>query len=67
MAHIDYYLATISPNCYLAGRRPGDIAECWADTGKAERDLGWRAERTVADMAADAWRWQEGNPTGFPG
>jgi UDP-glucose 4-epimerase len=50
----------------VVARRPGDIAECWADTGKAERDLGWRAERTVADMAADAWRWQEGNPGGFP-
>jgi UDP-glucose 4-epimerase len=50
----------------VVARRPGDIAECWADTGKAERELGWRAERTVADMAADAWRWQQGNPSGFP-
>jgi UDP-glucose 4-epimerase len=50
----------------IVARRPGDIAECWADTGKAERELGWRAERPVAEMAADAWRWQEGNPGGYP-
>jgi len=46
-------------------RRPGDIAACWADTDRAERVLGWRAQRTVAAMAADAWRWQERNPDGF--
>ncbi len=51
----------------IVARRPGDIAACWADTAKAEQELGWRAERTVADMAADTWRWQSGNPAGYPG
>jgi len=42
----------------IDGRRPGDVAACWADTGLAMRLLGWRASRTLADMCADAWRWQ---------
>lgn len=40
-----------------AGRRPGDVAEIYAATGKAERELGWRASRGVAEMCADSWRF----------
>ncbi len=39
-------------------RRPGDVAETWADVTKIERDLGWAAERSVEDICADMWRWQ---------
>ncbi|MDD1782620.1 UDP-glucose 4-epimerase GalE [Enterovibrio sp. ZSDZ35] len=46
-------------------RRPGDIAECWASTEKAENVLGWKATRTVAEMTADTWRWQSANPQGY--
>ncbi|WP_338883412.1 UDP-glucose 4-epimerase GalE [Aeromonas hydrophila] len=46
-------------------RRPGDIAECWADPAKAERELGWRARRDLAAMCADSWRWQSANPQGY--
>jgi len=46
-------------------RRPGDIAVCYADSSKAERELGWKAERSIEDMCADAWRWQSNNPNGF--
>ena len=46
-------------------RRPGDIAECWADPGKALKDLGWKAERDLRVMCEDAWRWQSQNPDGF--
>lgn len=42
----------------VAPRRPGDVAECWADPGLAQRLLGWRATRTLDDMCEDAWRWQ---------
>ncbi len=49
----------------IAPRRPGDIAACWADPSKAGRMLGWRTEKTVEDMCADAWRWQSGNPNGY--
>ena len=43
----------------ITGRRPGDIAVCYADTHKAESILGWKAEKTIEDMCADAWRWQQ--------
>ncbi|WPL16194.1 UDP-glucose 4-epimerase [Thiorhodovibrio winogradskyi] len=46
-------------------RRPGDVASCYADPGKAERELGWRARRGLPEMAADSWRWQLGNPKGY--
>lgn len=46
-------------------RRPGDIAECWADPSKAERELGWKATRDINKMCEDAWRWQSQNPNGF--
>ena len=42
-----------------APRRPGDLAEYYADAGKAERVLGWHAEKTIDDMCRDSWRWQK--------
>lgn len=39
-------------------RRPGDIAQCWADPGKAHLELGWAAQRSLDCMLSDAWRWQ---------
>ena len=50
----------------IVGRRPGDVAECWADPSLAAEVLGWRAERGLAAMCADSWRWQSLNPEGFP-
>ena len=49
----------------IVARRPGDIAEAWADPTKAKQELGWTATRDLATMCADAWRWQEMNPTGY--
>ncbi len=49
----------------VAPRRPGDVAACYADPSKATALLGWRAERSLADMCADAWRWQNLNPQGY--
>ena len=46
-------------------RRPGDIAECWADPRKARELLGWTAEKNLEDMCRDAWRWQTQNPNGY--
>lgn len=40
-----------------AERRPGDVAELYAATGKAERELGWRARRGLAEMCVDSWRF----------
>ena len=46
-------------------RRTGDIAACYADCSKAERELGWRAELSIEQACADSWRWQSQNPNGF--
>lgn len=46
-------------------RRPGDIATCYADPAKAEKELGWVAEYGIEEMCADSWRWQTMNPNGY--
>ena len=51
--------------CRIAPRRPGDVAASYADTSLAEELLGWKAERGLAEMCSDAWRWQSGNPRGY--
>ena len=49
----------------IAPRRPGDIAECYSDPTKAEKVLGWKAEKNLDDMCRDAWNWQTKNPDGY--
>ena len=49
----------------IVSRRPGDAASSYADPTKAKRELGWSATRGIAEMCADAWRWQSGNPDGY--
>jgi UDP-glucose 4-epimerase len=46
-------------------RRPGDIATCYADASKAEKELGWKAELGIREMCEDSWRWQKNNPNGY--
>lgn len=46
-------------------RRLGDIATCYCDPSKAERELGWKAENDILDMCKDAWNWQSKNPNGY--
>lgn len=46
-------------------RRSGDIATCYADPAKAEKVLGWKAEKGLEEMCEDTWRWQSMNPEGF--
>ena len=46
-------------------RRPGDIAECYADPAKAKEGLGWQAEYGIDDMCRDSWNWQKNNPKGY--
>jgi UDP-glucose 4-epimerase len=49
----------------IVGRRAGDQATTYADVSKAEKELGWKAEKTLDDMCKDAWNWQSQNPKGF--
>ncbi|HAW16260.1 MAG TPA: UDP-glucose 4-epimerase GalE [Clostridiales bacterium] len=52
---------------YVIGpRRAGDIAVCYASTEKAEKELGFKAERTIDDMCSSCWKWQTANPAGLP-
>jgi len=51
--------------CQMSPRRPGDVAACYADPALARQWLGWQAQRDLATMCADAWRWQSANPNGY--
>ena len=46
-------------------RRAGDIATCYCDASKAEKELGWKAENGIREMCEDSWRWQSMNPNGY--
>lgn len=50
----------------IAPRRAGDIAASYADPTRANAELNWRAAKTIDDMCVDTWRWQSGNPNGYP-
>ncbi len=49
----------------IAPRRPGDIAECYADPSLANRELNWKAKRGLDEMMRDSWNWQKNNPEGY--
>lgn len=49
----------------IVPRRKGDVAECYADASKAERELGWKTEKSLEDMMRDSWNWQKHNPNGY--
>ena len=48
-------------------RRPGDIAQCYADPAKARDELGWEARYGIDEMCASSWKWQSMNPNGYKG
>jgi len=49
----------------IVGRRPGDAPAVFADPALADKELGWKAQRDIEAMCADAWNWQEQNPEGY--
>lgn len=49
----------------IKDRRPGDIATCYADPSKAQKELGWSAQYGIKEMCADSWNWQSHNPNGY--
>ena len=48
-------------------RRPGDIAECYAEPNKALEEMGWQAKLGIDEMCASSWKWQSMNPNGYRG
>ena len=46
-------------------RRPGDIAECYAEPKKALEEMGWSAKLGIEEMCASSWKWQSTNPNGY--
>lgn len=61
LVHAFMKVNNINVNYRIAERRPGDIAICYADTTKAEKELGFKAEKTIEDMCRDNWRYAEKN------
>ena len=55
----------IKINHVYGARRPGDLPESYANADKALKVLGWKTERTLADMFRDTWNWQKNNPNGY--
>ena len=55
----------IKINYAIVDRRPGDIAECYANADKAYKEMGFKCTRTIVDACRDSWRWQKNNPKGF--
>jgi UDP-glucose 4-epimerase len=49
----------------VVARRPGDVAQCYADVRLANKLIGWQARHDLSDMCRDAWRWQSHNPRGY--
>ena len=49
----------------IAPRRPGDVAENFANCDKAYRELGWKAKFNIIDACRDAYRFQQKNPNGI--
>lgn len=49
----------ISINYKIVGRREGDIEQIWADPSHSNAELGWKAERTLDEMVASAWKWEQ--------
>ena len=49
----------------ICPNRAGDIAACYADASKAEKELGWTAKLGLDEMCRDGWNWQKNNPNGY--
>jgi UDP-glucose 4-epimerase len=49
----------------ICPRRSGDVAVCYADPAKANKELHWKAEKTLLEACEDSWRWQSLNPNGY--
>ena len=55
----------IKINYQIVERRPGDIAECYANADKAYNELGFKTKFNIVDCCRDSWNWQKNNPKGY--
>ena len=67
MVHAFEKVSGVNIPYVIEERRPGDVAVCYSDPGKAKRELGWKAELDIYDMCRDSWNWQKKNPEGYGG
>lgn len=65
MVHTFERVSGVKVPYQIAERRSGDIAVCYADTSKAAKELGWKAQCGLEEMCEDSWRWQTKNPNGY--
>ena len=65
MVHTFQQVNGVAVPYVITDRRPGDIATCYADPAKSAQLLGWTAEKDLADMCRDSWKWQSSNPQGY--
>ena len=65
MVHTFQEVNNVAVPYVITDRRPGDLATCYADPAKSAAVLGWKAEKTLADMCRDSWNWQKNNPKGY--
>ena len=49
----------------ICDRREGDVAEVYCDASRAEKELKWKATKTLDQMCTDSWHWQQQNPNGY--
>lgn len=49
----------------IVERRPGDVAMCYSDSTKANKELGWKVKYSIKEICEDTWRWQSTNPNGY--
>lgn len=49
----------------VVGRREGDVLDLTANPSRANKELGWKAERSIEEACIDLWRWTENNPQGY--
>ncbi|KAJ3064498.1 hypothetical protein HDU98_012093 [Podochytrium sp. JEL0797] len=66
IVHAMEKVSGLSIKMKIQGRREGDAGEVIADASKANWALGWSAKRTIVDMCESSWKWQKGNPQGYP-
>ncbi len=65
MVHTFSKVNNLKIDYQIVSRREGDIASCYADPSKANKELNWKAIYGLEDICRDAWNWQSNNPNGY--